>query len=109
MVWPYFVPVNITIRNTAGNSGPSAISSINCPPIVAVELCREHLFFFGCQGVYPCDRRKSVSEYECLFPAIDFPLTINVGGEVSTIANIQVLTQLDALLTTVGKSTLDNE
>ncbi|KAK3015112.1 hypothetical protein RJ639_006792 [Escallonia herrerae] len=27
----------------AGNSGRSAISSLNCPPIVAVELCREHL------------------------------------------------------------------
>lgn len=26
-----------------GNSGRSAISSLNCPPIVAVELCREHL------------------------------------------------------------------
>ncbi|KAG8473507.1 hypothetical protein CXB51_035680 [Gossypium anomalum] len=27
----------------AGNSGRAAISSLNCPPIVAVELCREHL------------------------------------------------------------------
>lgn len=27
----------------AGNSDHSAISSLNCPPIVAVELCREHL------------------------------------------------------------------
>ncbi|XP_029145388.1 phosphoglycerate mutase-like protein 1 isoform X4 [Arachis hypogaea] len=27
----------------AGNSSHNAISSINCPPIVAVELCREHL------------------------------------------------------------------
>lgn len=27
----------------AGNSGRSAISSLNCPPIIAVELCREHL------------------------------------------------------------------
>lgn len=27
----------------AGNSDRSAISSLNCPPIVAVELCREHL------------------------------------------------------------------
>ncbi|KVI10886.1 Histidine phosphatase superfamily, clade-1 [Cynara cardunculus var. scolymus] len=26
-----------------GKSGRSAISSVNCPPIVAVELCREHL------------------------------------------------------------------
>jgi hypothetical protein len=27
----------------AGNSGRAAISSLNCPPIAAVELCREHL------------------------------------------------------------------
>ena len=27
----------------AGNSGRAAISSLNCPPIIAVELCREHL------------------------------------------------------------------
>nr|KAJ0196535.1 hypothetical protein LSAT_V11C700374870 [Lactuca sativa] len=51
-----------------GNSGRSAISSLNCPPILAVELCREHL------GVHPCDRRRSVGEYQCLFPAIDFSL-----------------------------------
>lgn len=27
----------------AGNSNRGAISSLNCPPIIAVELCREHL------------------------------------------------------------------
>ncbi|XLS73697.1 hypothetical protein HN51_030562 [Arachis hypogaea] len=52
----------------AGNSSHNAISSINCPPIVAVELCREHL------GVHPCDKRRSISEYQHLFPAIDFSL-----------------------------------
>lgn len=41
----------------AGNSGQSAISSLNCPPIVAFELCREHLVFlallcFSCSN--PC-------------------------------------------------------
>ncbi|KAK8544491.1 hypothetical protein V6N13_025994 [Hibiscus sabdariffa] len=41
----------------AGKSNRPAISSLNCPPFVAVELCREHL------GVHPCDRRKSISEY----------------------------------------------
>ncbi|PIA55159.1 hypothetical protein AQUCO_00800114v1 [Aquilegia coerulea] len=50
----------------AGNSNHSAISSSNRPPFVAVELCREHL------GVHPCDRRRSVTEYRPLFPAIDF-------------------------------------
>ncbi|KAK7400405.1 hypothetical protein VNO78_11611 [Psophocarpus tetragonolobus] len=52
----------------AGNSNRAAISSLNSPPIVAVELCREHL------GVHPCDRRRSVSEYQYLFPAVDFSL-----------------------------------
>ncbi|XP_062176591.1 LOW QUALITY PROTEIN: phosphoglycerate mutase-like protein 1 [Alnus glutinosa] len=52
----------------AGNSGRAAISSLNCPPIAAVELCREHL------GVHPCDRRRNISDYQFLFPAVDFSL-----------------------------------
>ncbi|KAL9174397.1 hypothetical protein ABFS82_02G050800 [Erythranthe guttata] len=52
----------------AGNSDRGAISSLDCPPILAVELCREHL------GVHPCDKRRSISEYRCLFPALDFSL-----------------------------------
>ncbi|GMQ01331.1 hypothetical protein CsSME_00047997 [Camellia sinensis var. sinensis] len=52
----------------AGNSDRPAISSLNSPPIIAVELCREHL------GVHPCDRRRSISDYQCLFPAVDFSL-----------------------------------
>ncbi|KAK4563657.1 hypothetical protein RGQ29_005988 [Quercus rubra] len=52
----------------AGNSSRAAISSLNCPPLIAVELCREHL------GVHPCDKRRSISEYQFLFPAIDFSL-----------------------------------
>ncbi|XP_054801717.1 phosphoglycerate mutase-like protein 1 isoform X5 [Prosopis cineraria] len=52
----------------AGNSNRPAISSLNSPPIVAVELCREHL------GVHPCDKRRSISEYEFVFPAVDFSL-----------------------------------
>ncbi|KAK7328057.1 hypothetical protein VNO77_22153 [Canavalia gladiata] len=52
----------------AGNSGHAANSSLNSPPIVAVELCREHL------GVHPCDKRRSISEYQFLFPVIDFSL-----------------------------------
>ncbi|XAR62047.1 hypothetical protein NMG60_11016630 [Bertholletia excelsa] len=55
----------------AGNSSHPAISSSSCPPFVAVELCREHL------GVHPCDRRRSISEYKPLFPAIDFSLIEN--------------------------------
>ncbi|KAL1534432.1 phosphoglycerate mutase-like protein 1 isoform X1 [Salvia divinorum] len=52
----------------AGNSDHPAISSLDCPPIVAVELCREHL------GVHPCDKRRSISEYRSLFPGVDFSL-----------------------------------
>ncbi|KAL5719316.1 hypothetical protein ACHQM5_012111 [Ranunculus cassubicifolius] len=51
-----------------GQSERSAYSSFNCPPVVAVELCREHL------GVRPCDKRRNIHEYRPLFPAIDFSL-----------------------------------
>lgn len=50
------------------NSGRPAISSLNCPPFLVVELCREHL------GIHPCDKRRSVSEYKPLFPAVDLSL-----------------------------------
>ncbi|KAL9238512.1 hypothetical protein vseg_012921 [Gypsophila vaccaria] len=49
-----------------GNSDRSGISSLNCPPIMAVELCREHL------GVHPCDQRRNIHEYRHMFPGIDF-------------------------------------
>ncbi|ONM19132.1 Phosphoglycerate mutase-like protein [Zea mays] len=52
----------------AGHSGRPAVSSLNCPPFIAVETCREHL------GVHPCDKRRSITEYRPLFPAIDFSL-----------------------------------
>ncbi|KAK4751482.1 hypothetical protein SAY87_004964 [Trapa incisa] len=52
----------------AGKSNHPAISSLNCPPFIAVELCREHL------GVHPCDKRRSISECRPLFPVIDFSL-----------------------------------
>ncbi|XP_057469061.1 phosphoglycerate mutase-like protein 1 [Actinidia eriantha] len=52
----------------AGNSIHPAISSLKCPPFIAVELCREHL------GVHPCDRRRNIGEYKPLFPSIDFSL-----------------------------------
>lgn len=34
----------------AGNSNRPAVSSLNCPPIVALELCREHLV--GTLGIW---------------------------------------------------------
>ncbi|KAK9983128.1 hypothetical protein SO802_032653 [Lithocarpus litseifolius] len=54
-----------------GKSGHPAISSLNSPPFVAVELCRERL------GVNPCDKRRSITEYRLLFPAVDFSLIEN--------------------------------
>ncbi|KAL9250079.1 Phosphoglycerate mutase-like protein [Drosera capensis] len=42
----------------AGNSGRPSISSLDCPPFLAFELCREHL------GVNPCDKRRSIGEYK---------------------------------------------
>lgn len=35
----------LMIANT-GNSEHPAISSLNCPPFLAVETCREHLVHF---------------------------------------------------------------
>ncbi|KAI4388676.1 hypothetical protein MLD38_000984 [Melastoma candidum] len=52
----------------AGKSTQPTISSLNCPPFIAVELCREQ------SGVHPCDKRSTISEYRSLFPAIDFSL-----------------------------------
>ncbi|CAL5034138.1 unnamed protein product [Urochloa decumbens] len=56
----------------AGQSERLAISSLNCPPFLAVETCRERL-----QGGHLCDKRRSITEYRTLFPAIDFSLISN--------------------------------
>ncbi|GAX79677.1 hypothetical protein CEUSTIGMA_g7118.t1 [Chlamydomonas eustigma] len=48
------------------------ILSRNPQHILAVELCREQL------GVHPCDRRRRISEYRTLFPAVDWSL---IGDE----------------------------
>ncbi|CAI8599918.1 unnamed protein product [Vicia faba] len=56
------------MNHNVGNSSRSAISNQNSPPFTAVELCREHL------GVHPCDKRRDITEYKNMFPAIDFSL-----------------------------------
>ncbi|WJX42105.1 hypothetical protein P8452_29376 [Trifolium repens] len=56
------------MNDSVGNSNRHAVSSLNSPPFIAVELCREHL------GVHPCDKRRSITEYKNMFPAIDFSL-----------------------------------
>ncbi|KAL1194363.1 Phosphoglycerate mutase-like protein 2 [Cardamine amara subsp. amara] len=62
------VDAPLLMKAGAGNSHRPAISSLNCPPFIAVESCREHL------GVHPCDRRSNITKYRELFPAIDFSL-----------------------------------
>ncbi|KAJ9159253.1 hypothetical protein P3X46_024770 [Hevea brasiliensis] len=70
----------------AGNSGRAAISSLNSPPFIAVELCREHF------GVRPCDRRGNMSDYQFLFPAIDFSL-VETDEDVLWKANVREPTE----------------
>ncbi|XP_025014027.2 phosphoglycerate mutase-like protein 1 isoform X2 [Ricinus communis] len=43
-------------------------SGLKCPPITAVELCRERF------GAHPCDKRRTIIEAQSLFPQIDFSL-----------------------------------
>ncbi|KAL0034530.1 hypothetical protein WJX79_006951 [Trebouxia sp. C0005] len=45
-----------------------AMSTAGCPPLIAHELCREHL------GRHPCDKRQTLSHYKKQFPAVDFSL-----------------------------------
>lgn len=49
-----------------GNSTVGTILTTESPPILAVEMCREHL------GRHPCDKRSNLREYRQQFPAIDF-------------------------------------
>ncbi|MFS7949287.1 putative histidine phosphatase superfamily, clade-1 [Helianthus anomalus] len=56
------------MAENTGNSNRPAFSSLNCPRFIAMELCREDT------GINPCDRRRSISEYKPMFPAIDFSL-----------------------------------
>ncbi|KAH8498663.1 hypothetical protein H0E87_017552 [Populus deltoides] len=73
-------PLPLMVAN-AGSSGRAAISSHNSPPFIAVEDCREHF------GVHPCDKRHDVSDYQFLFPAVDFSLA---STWISKIKVIQV-------------------
>ncbi|KAJ0087284.1 hypothetical protein Patl1_08720 [Pistacia atlantica] len=52
----------------AANDHRNATPALNCPPILAFEKCRDRM------GVRPSDKRRSVSEYQSLFPTIDFSL-----------------------------------
>ncbi|KAJ6310325.1 hypothetical protein OIU76_015119 [Salix suchowensis] len=69
-----------------GSSGRAAISSHNSPPFIAVEDCREHF------GVHPCDKRHNVSDYQFLFPAVDFSL-IETDEDVLWKADVRETTE----------------
>ncbi|XVF36538.1 hypothetical protein REPUB_Repub19eG0066300 [Reevesia pubescens] len=53
-------------ESQANAGGNGNFYTMNCPQIMAVELCRDRL------GVRPCDMRRRVSECQALFPSIDF-------------------------------------
>lgn len=49
-----------------------------CTVCVSVHLWLVFFLPYFClQGVHPCDKRRSKTEYETLFPAIDFSLASN--------------------------------
>ncbi|CAL0307789.1 unnamed protein product [Lupinus luteus] len=56
------------MMENVGQSNHPAVSNLNCPPFIAVELCREQT------GVHPCDKRRTISEYRNMFPGIGFQL-----------------------------------
>ncbi|MFS7949259.1 putative histidine phosphatase superfamily, clade-1 [Helianthus anomalus] len=56
------------VAENTGSSNRRAVSSLNCPPFIAMELCRENM------GVNLYNKRRCISEYKHMFPAIDFSL-----------------------------------
>ncbi|KAL9321335.1 hypothetical protein ACSQ67_013174 [Phaseolus vulgaris] len=66
--------VPLMVEN-AGNSSRAAISSLNCPPIVAVELCRERLisaYVFSCRGFIPATKEEASASIVLFFLQLIF-------------------------------------
>lgn len=66
-------PMSRTIQTAIGVFGSTGVENevateFSSIPTLAVELCRERL------GVQPCNKRRSISKYKSLFPAVDFSL-----------------------------------
>ncbi|KAH1057678.1 hypothetical protein J1N35_035743 [Gossypium stocksii] len=61
-----------------GSTESNEDAGVNCPQIMAVELCRDRM------GVRPCDMRRRVSECQALFPSIDFSM---MDGEEDSMWN----------------------
>ncbi|WZY97358.1 hypothetical protein YC2023_069687 [Brassica napus] len=53
----------------------------NSPPIVALEICRERM------GLYPCDKRESISTYRTYFSEIDFTMVVKSRTDFLEIQN----------------------
>ncbi|KAL1214209.1 Phosphoglycerate mutase-like protein [Cardamine amara subsp. amara] len=50
------------------NISDDFLKANNYPPILALEICRERM------GLYPCDRRASITTSRTCFPEIDFTM-----------------------------------
>ncbi|XP_040971840.1 phosphoglycerate mutase-like protein 1, partial [Gossypium hirsutum] len=61
-----------------GSTESNEDAGVNCPQIMAVELCRDRM------GVRPCDMRRRVSQCQALFPSIDFSM---MDGEEDSMWN----------------------
>ncbi|KAG4194012.1 hypothetical protein ERO13_A06G030000v2 [Gossypium hirsutum] len=67
-----------------GSTESNEDAGVNCPQIMAVELCRDRM------GVRPCDMRRRVSQCQALFPSIDFSmaiLVVQMDGEEDSMWN----------------------
>ncbi|XP_044474996.1 phosphoglycerate mutase-like protein 1 [Mangifera indica] len=56
----------VTVANDL-NAKP-ALNCCSCPALLAFEKCRDRM------GLRPSDKRRSVSEYQSIFPSMDFSL-----------------------------------
>ncbi|GMI91033.1 hypothetical protein like AT1G09935 [Hibiscus trionum] len=76
-------PLYRTMQTAMGvfGGGSAMPGGLNCPQIMAVELCRDRL------GQRPCDMRRRVSECQALFPSIDFTM---MDGEEDSMWNPDV-------------------
>lgn len=74
----------------AGNSERSAISSLNCPPIAAVELCREHLVFlvkFNYSHLFLCFLQLVGGSSLCDFEGKRLQRGVGCGGYLTLMIN----------------------
>ncbi|GLT58169.1 hypothetical protein SLA2020_310880 [Shorea laevis] len=78
----------------AGKSSRAAISSLNSPPFIALDLCRERM-----KG-HPCDNSRRISDYQFLFPAVDFS---QIESDEDTFWKADVLEPVEDVVTRSSK------